>query len=319
MRIVFFGTPDWAVPSLEALARSSHSPLLIVTQPQKRRGRGSDLSSSPVAETGARLGLPVIAPESVKSQTFLAQVTELAPDLFVVVAYGKIFPRGLLSIPPAASINLHFSLLPAYRGAAPVQWAIAQGETQTGVTSMRMVAELDAGPIYLQEKVAIQEGEHAHRLGARLAEIGASLLLATVEGIATGSLRAREQDASLASYARILKPEDGWIDWSSAAPRIVQRVRGFDPWPGQASRSQKGTLKILEARSSSLPPQTAVAPGCVLGEANGSVRIACGGGSVLEAVMVQPEGRRSMSGSEALRGRHLRTGETLRTPDAAQG
>ena len=316
MRIVFFGTPDWAVPSLDALARSSEPPSLVVTQPRKRRGRGAGVSSSPIGDAGVRLGLRVIEPGSVKSEAFLALVAAERPDLFIVVAYGRIFSRALLAVPRIGAVNLHFSLLPRYRGGAPVQWAIAQGEPETGVTTMRMVEDLDEGPVYLQRRVPIEPDEHAPRLGARLASLGAGLLLETLEGIARGGLQPQPQDLALASYARLLRSEDGWIDWTLTGEEIARRVRGFDPWPGQVARARKGKLRILEARGAlaGTSPGPASA-GSVMGEGEGSsVRIACGEGTALEARLVQPEGRRAMTGSEALRGRHLIEGERLGPP-----
>ncbi len=309
MRIVFFGTPDWAVPTLEALAASSHRPSLVVTQPAKRRGRGGEPSASPVAAASARLGLACIEPDAVRTPEFLERVRAEAPDLFVVVAYGKIFPQRLLDVPRLAPVNVHFSLLPRWRGAAPVQWAVAEGDTETGVATMRMVKELDAGPVYLVQRLRIEPDEHAPRLGARLAEAGASLLLATVEGIAGGSLAPREQEEAGVTFASLLRSEDGSIDWQAPAEGIARRVRGFDPWPGQSATAEKGTLRLIEARA--VAGAAGTAPGTVLGASGSALRIACGGGTVLEALVVQPAGRRPISGVEALRGRFLREGERL--------
>jgi methionyl-tRNA formyltransferase len=312
MKVVFFGTPDWAVPSLVALMGSEHRPSLVVTQPARRRGRAGAASPSPVAGTAARLGLPILEPESIRKTPFPEAMEREAADLFVVVAYGRIFPERLLAIPPRGAINVHFSLLPAYRGAAPVQWAIAEGETRTGATTMGMVKDLDAGPIYLQGEVAIERGEHAPSLGARLAEIGARLLVDTLDGIAAGRLEPREQDGARASLARLLTAEDGWIDWREPAWRIEQRIRGFDPWPGQSARSERGKLRVLEARAGGDRGPQRAEGGSVLGEGEGgAVRIACAGGTWLDATTVQPEARRPMGGAEALRGRHLRLGERL--------
>jgi methionyl-tRNA formyltransferase len=333
MKIVFFGTPAWAVPSLEALARSQHSIVLAVTQPPRRRGRGGGASSSPVGEAAARLGIPVAEPASIKSSSALADMAHLAADLFVVVAYGRLFPQALLDLPPRGCVNLHFSLLPRWRGAAPVQWAIAEGDTETGATTMRMALALDAGPVYLQERLEIAPGEHAPALGERLARAGARLLVATADGLEAGTLVAREQDDTAVTVARILTPEDGIIDWTSPAEAIVRRVRGFDPWPGQTTRSRKGRIRILEARAAGAwlsaagetaggrgtAPGAGAAPGAILGEARGALRIACGAGTVIEASIVQPEGRRAMSGSEAFRGRHLVADERLGEVDAAEG
>lgn len=324
MRVVFFGTPSWAVPSLEALAAAPFCTVsLVVTQPPKRRGRGLDLTGSPVARAAGRLDLPVVAPESLRKPSFAVRAGAESPDCFVVVAYGRIFPRELLDVPRLGAINVHFSLLPRYRGAAPVQWAIVRGETVSGVSTMKMVEELDAGPVYMNAEVPIEEGEHAPSLGRRLSETGPSLLLDTLRAIEGTGLRPRDQDPSRATYARLLTAGDAWIDWSAGARDIVRRVRGFDPWPGQVFQGSKGKIKVLEARPAESPAEGDVGAskgdpgraGLVLGEGeDGSLRIACADASVLEALLVQPEGRRTLTGAEALRGRYVTIGERLGRP-----
>jgi methionyl-tRNA formyltransferase len=333
MRTVFFGTPDWAVPSLKALAESAHRPVLIVTQPAKRRGRGEQRTGSPVALEGERLGVPRIEPASARDPGLLPRLVEMNADLFVVVAYGEILQRTLLEAPPHGCVNVHFSLLPRYRGAAPVQWALANGETTTGVTTMRIVPKLDAGPIYLQEEVAIDPGEHAPALGARLSEIGARLLVETIDRLERGPLVPREQDPSAASSARMLKAEDGWIDWTLPAEERP-RVRAFDPWPGQSTSAASGRIKVLEARvasgpeaggGSALPPAETAAdhaaplrPGSVLGAEEDACVVACGAGTAIALVTVRPGGKRSMTGAEALGGRHLSAREVLVGPTNGQ-
>lgn len=317
MRVVFFGTPDWAVPSLETIAASQDSTVaLVVTQPSTRRGRGSGSSGSPVAKAAARLGLPVLEPASLRKPPFAPRVQEESADCFIVVAYGRIFPRDLLSVPRFGAVNVHFSLLPRHRGAAPVQWSIAEGDVVSGVTVMKMIEQLDAGPVYLQKEVPIEENEHAPSLGARLSRIGAELLVETLRGLERGTMSTREQDPSRVTFARLLTPEDGKIDWSWSALEIVRRIRGFDPWPGQVARGAKGKIKIIEGRVSVATPGSGASPvhepGTILGEGEGeSLRIVCGESSVLEAALLQPEGRRVLSGAEALRGRHVRVGERL--------
>lgn len=320
MRIVFFGTPEWAVPSLEALAAASHDIPLVVTQPARRRGRGSASSPSPVGATAGALGLPILEPDSVRSPEVVARLADAKADLFVVVAYGKIFPQALLDLPGLGALNVHFSLLPRYRGAAPVQWALANGETTTGATTMRMVRALDAGPVYLQEPCAIAPGEHAPALGARLARIGAALLAKTIDGLASGNLAPREQEPVGATLAPMLTRKDGQIDWRCTAQTIAQRIAGFDPWPGQSARARKGVLRLLEARARALPagaPDAAGAAGehapsgTILGVEGRALLIACAVGTVLEATRVQPEARSAMSGADAVRGLHLAIGEQL--------
>ena len=314
MRTVFFGTPDWAVPTLRSLAASPHTPTLVVTQPPKRRGRGGAVTPSPVAREAVRLGLRVHEAEAVRTDAFAELLAAEDPDLFVVVAFGRILPQRLLDLPRLAPVNVHFSLLPRWRGAAPVQWALAEGDEKTGVSTMRMVLQLDAGPVYLAQSLPIEPGEHAPALGARLAEAGARALMATVEGLAGGTLEPRPQQEEGATIARMLRPEDGWIDWNLRAGRIACRVRGFDPWPGQSTRAAKGPIRVLEAREAGYPAAKspgAPAPGTVLGASGAALHVACVEGTVLEILKVQPEARRPMSGAEALRGRHVAAGERL--------
>jgi methionyl-tRNA formyltransferase len=362
MKTVFLGTPAWAVPSLEILSESSHRPALALTQPARRRGREAAPTPSPIAAAAAALGIACEMTESVRSAETLARLASIGADLFVVVAYGEILPRAVLEMPRLGCVNLHFSLLPRYRGAAPVQWAIADGAKETGVTTMRLVSKMDAGPVYLQEPVAIEAGERAPALGSRLAPIGAALLLETLDGIERGTLDPIDQDAAHVTYARMLTAEDGWIDWNLPAEAIVRRVHGFDPWPGQAALGKKGKIKIVEARAvpgiegrngsgagvdtsggEEEAPTTkksggkaeaaavttdrsegkaeaeaapaAPQPGCVLGTAGDGCRIACADGSVMEALVVRPEGRGDMTGAEAVRGRQLSVGDILGRPD----
>ena len=316
MRIVFFGTPEWAVPSLEALSGASHGITHVITQPAGRRGRGGAVSPSPIALAAAERGHAVIEPQTIRDEAFAARIGSERADLLVVVAYGRILPQRLLDLPRHGALNVHFSLLPRYRGAAPVQWTIAAGDEATGVTTMRMVRELDAGPIYLQEQVAIEPGEHAPELGGRLAVVGARLLLETVAGVASGALSPREQDASQASFAPSLSAAQGQVDWSQRAEVIARRVRAFDPWPGQSARSRRGTLRLLEAQAHgyAAPPENRAseAPvGTTLGLDGDSLLVACAEGTVLAIERLQPEARRRMTGAEAIRGRHLEVGERL--------
>jgi len=323
MRIVFFGTPDWAVPALEALLPTRNVVSLVVSQPTRRRGRGGAVSPSPVAAAAARAKIPILEPTTVKSPAFLSRLAQERPDLLVVVAYGRIFPADVLALPPLGAVNIHFSLLPKYRGAAPVQWAVANGETETGVTVMKMSEEMDAGPILAQERVAIAPDEHSPALGARLAPLGAKLLASLIEDLDEKRVEPRAQDPAGVSFAPLLRAEDGWIDWTRPAAVIVRRLRGFDPWPGQSSSSVKGKVRLVEARAREAQAETDRAdaaaappaePGVVLGMRGDALEVACGEGTVLEALRIQPEGRRAILGAEVIRGRYLRAGDRFITP-----
>jgi len=333
MRIVFFGTPEWAVPALAALTATRNVVSLVVTQPTRRRGRGGAVTPSPVAAAAARGKIPILEPDTVRGSQFLSRLAQERPDLLIVVAYGRILPKGVLDLPPLGAVNIHFSLLPKYRGAAPVQWAIANGESETGVTVMKMSEEMDAGPVLAQARVPIEEGEHAPALGARLAPLGAELLASLLEDLDENRLEAQPQDPSAVTMAPLLRAEDGWIDWSLPAAAIERRIRGFDPWPGQSATSIKGKVRIVEARPREAEPAEADAahpsgevriagaepePGSVLGTRGDALEIACGGGTVLEAVRIQPEGRRAILGAEAIRGRYLRVGDRFTAPPAGR-
>jgi methionyl-tRNA formyltransferase len=335
MRIVFFGTPDWAVPALAAVAATRHVVSLVVSQPTRRRGRGGAVTASPVAAAAARAKIPVLEPTTVKTPQFLSRLAQERPDVLIVVAYGRIFPKDVLELPPYGAVNIHFSLLPLYRGAAPVQWAIANGDTETGVTVMKMTEEMDAGPILAQARVPIEEGEHTPALGARLAPIGAELLASLLEDIDEQRTVPQPQDPGAVTMAPLLRAEDGWVDWTLPAAAIERRIRAFDPWPGQAATSVKGKLHILEARGRAAAEDDAAGPtapgaaadkpgaavggappepGLILGTRGEALEIACGEGTVLEAVRIQPEGRRAILGAEVIRGRYLRAGDRFTAP-----
>src|SRR5262245_1244451 len=316
MRIVFFGTPDWAVPALAAVAATRHVVSLVVTQPTRRRGRGGAVSPSPIAAAAALAKIPILEPNTVKTPQFLSRLAQERPDLLLVLTYHIIFTQSVLDRTPLGTVNIHFSLLPRLRGAAPVQWAIAHGETETGVTVMRMTEEMDAGPILAQERIPILEDERAPSLGARLAPIGAELLASLLEDLDEGRTVAHPQDDAAGTLAPLPRAEDGWVDWELDAAAIARRVKGFDPWPGQSATGSRGKVRILEARAGEIPEkdeETAKAiphaPGVVLGTRGDALQIACGSGTILEAIRIQPEGRRLILGAEAIRGRYLRVGD----------
>src|ERR1700687_5348183 len=256
LNLVFCGTPGFAVPTLEKLVDAGFRVHLVVTQPDRPKGRGLELVRSPVKEAALRLHLPVTQPERIKvNDEFRAQLTALKPDAIIVVGYGRIIPQWMLDLPFFGNINLHASLLPKYRGAAPIQWAIANGETVTGVTTMRIDAGLDTGDILLQQELPIEPGDTAETIAPRLASIGADLVVQTLRGLQARTLPPRPQDNAQASLAPILKKEDGLIDFSRSAADIINRIRGFQPWPGAYTKFRDKNLQILKAR-----PATDVLP-----------------------------------------------------------
>jgi methionyl-tRNA formyltransferase len=302
MRLVFLGTPEFAVPSLESLVSCGHEVLCVVTQPDRPSGRGRQLAAPPVKQAALRLGLPVYQPERIRRPEALARLAALTPDAMVVVGYGQIIPQAVIDLPPHGILNVHASLLPRYRGAAPVQWAIVHGETVTGVTTMRIDAGLDTGDLLLKTETPIGPEETAVELGARLAVMGAELLVETLACL--GSLVPQKQDPALATYAPILKKEDGRIDWRQAARAVHHRVRGLQPWPGAYTRFRGQQLHIWKSRV--LPGESA-APGRL---ALHPPRVACGEGA-LELMEVQLEGRKRISGEAFANGQRLGAGEVL--------
>lgn len=307
MRLVFLGTPDFAVPTLERIVEAGHQVLVVVTQPDRPRGRGQELAASPIKQTAVRLGLSVYQPERIKPPEVAEFLASLRPEAMVVVGYGKIIPQAIIDIPPHGIINVHASLLPKYRGAAPIQWAIANGEVRTGVTTMRIDAGLDTGDILLQAETDIGEEETALELSDRLASMGAALLLETLRSVQAGGLVGRKQDSSIASYAPLLKKEDGLVDWSRPAAEIHNRVRGFLPWPGCYSGFRGHLLHIWRTR---LSDPIDGAPGS-LHPARGRLRVTCGYGASLELLELQLEGRKRISAAAFLNGQHLLDNEVL--------
>lgn len=311
MRIVFAGTPDIAVPSLEAIAdRSGWEIPLVLSQPDRRAGRGRKLRASPVKAAALARGLTVATPE--KPKDVRARLEEIAPDAIAVVAYGHIFRRWLLELPRHGCVNVHFSLLPRHRGVAPVQWAVLEGDAETGVGIMRMDRGVDTGAVYTTEVTPIGPRETAGELLARLADIGAPALVRTLEELASGRARAIPQPEEGATYARRLVKEDGRIDWTGSAARIDRQVRGLAPWPGAYCVFRDVRLKIHEVHPAPAGPPTDAPP-----DAPGQLRLAqgrvfCGTGEgSLELIGVQPEGKPAMKGEEWARGARLQAGEAL--------
>lgn len=301
MRIVFFGTPLFAVPSLRALLHSDDEVAAIVTQPDKRRGRGSVVLPSPVKEIAAGSGIRILQPSFLKEPFFQDTLVHLNPELVVVVAYGKILPPQVLQIPRYGCINVHASLLPQYRGAAPVQWALIHGEEKTGITTMHMDEGLDTGDILLQEEVMISADDTAATLGEHLAETGASVLMRTIADLKDGSLHPVPQKGS-PSYAPPLRKEDGKIVWTKTAPEIFNLVRGTYPWPGaychlNAERIKITRVGVLEGHGM---------PGRI--EETGEALVVGTGKGRISLMELQPEGKRLMSGKDFLQGRRLKKG-----------
>jgi methionyl-tRNA formyltransferase len=248
-RLLFMGTPEFALPSLRALIARGDEIVGVVTQPDRPKGRGRTLTAPPVKEVAQAHEVPVYQPDKVRKPEFLKRIEGLHPDLIVVVAFGQILPRALLSIPKQGCINVHASLLPRYRGAAPVAWAILKGESETGVTTMLMDEGMDTGPILLQRKTEIHPDETAGSLADRLSRIGAALLLETLDQLVEGSLNPISQDSSLATYAPLLRKEDGLIDWSKEAAEIERQIRAMDPWPGTYTFYRETRWRIWSAEA----------------------------------------------------------------------
>jgi methionyl-tRNA formyltransferase len=307
LNLVFCGTPQFAVPTLEKLAASGFKILLLVTQPDRPKGRGLELVSSPVKQSALQLGLPITQPDRIKTNDeFRAHLTSLKPDAIVVVGYGRIIPQWMLDLPPLGNINLHASLLPKYRGAAPIQWAIARGETVTGVTTMRIDAGLDTGDILLQRELPIAADETAETIAPRLAAIGADLTVETLRGFHTGSIRPRPQNHAQASLAPILKKTDGLADFSLSATEIFNRVRGFQPWPGVYTQFRGKNLQIWKAR-----PADNALPKAQLHIEEDRLIVGCGNNSSLELLELQLEGKKRMSASDFLHGYRPKPAEKL--------
>lgn len=307
--LVFCGTPAFAVPSLEKLVASGFRIHLVVTQPDRPKGRGLELVSSPVKQSALKLNLPITQPERIKNnEEFRSQLAAINPDAIIVVGYGRIIPQWMLDLPRLGNINLHASLLPKYRGAAPIQWAIASGETVTGNTTMKIDAGLDTGDILLQEELAIGPDDTAVTLAPRLAQMGADLLAETLRGLDSGTIKPSKQEDSHASLAPILKKEDGAIDFTRSAIEILNRLRGFQPWPGAYTKFRGKNLRILKACVST----ETVAPGDLQASAN-RLLVGCGHNTTLELLEVQLEGKKQTPAQDFIRGYRPQEGKTLGT------
>jgi len=308
MKLVFCGTPAFAVPVLEAVLAAGHEVALVVTQPDRAAGRGMEMNAPPVKQTALSRGIPVVQPEKIKNNMELrAQLETIRPDAILVVAYGRIIPQWMLDLPPYGNINLHGSLLPKYRGAAPIQWAIANGEHVTGVTTMVLEAGLDTGPMLLARSVPIGEEETAEDLFISLSAIGAELMVQTLAGIHDGSVTPLAQDHTQATLAPILTREDGLMDFARTARQTYDRWRGFQPWPGAHTLLRGKKLIVHRMR---IAEGLIVPPGEMLVEGD-RLFLGCAAETTLELLEVQMEGKRRMPAAEFLRGYQVRSGERL--------
>jgi len=309
MILVFCGTPRFAVPTLEQLVEAHHSVPLIVTQPDRPRGRGMELVASPVKETAVHLGIAVVQPATIKNNDeFRSQLTALRPDAIIVVGYGRIIPQWMIDLPRFGNLNLHASLLPKYRGAAPIQWAIANGESVTGVTTMRIDAGLDTGDTLLQREMSISQEDTAETLAPRLAAVGADLMVETLHGLGSGQVHPIPQDHSKATLAPILKKEDGRMDFSRSATELFNRMRGFRPWPGAFTTFKSKTLQVHRAEP--WQASTRLTPGNISLEGPHFLA-GCGNGTALDLTEIQIEGKRRMTAQEFINGYRPKTGDRL--------
>jgi methionyl-tRNA formyltransferase len=309
MKLVFCGTPMFAVPSLERLHAAGFEIQLVVTQPDRPQGRGMTLTAPPVKQSALKLGLPVIQPEKIKKNAeFQSQLETLRPDAIIVIGYGRLIPPWMLELPQFGNINVHASLLPKYRGAAPVQWAIAQGETVSGVTTMLLNEGLDTGDILLQREMDIRPEDTAVTYAPRLAEMGADLIVETLRGLEDKTVTPVPQDHAYATLAPILKKEDGLADFTRTATEIHNRLRGFQPWPGAYTLFRGKVLKLIAAKPEDTPSN--LSPG-ELRVGDEKLFVGCAQRTVLQLLQVQPEGKKIMAAREFVNGYHPAAGERL--------
>ncbi|HVM97094.1 MAG TPA: methionyl-tRNA formyltransferase [Candidatus Acidoferrales bacterium] len=306
-RVIFFGTPEFAVPSLEMLLRGPEEVVGVVCQPDRPAGRGQHLTQPPVKQTAVAAGIPVLQPTKVRTPDFLEALRAWTPDLIIVAAYGRILPTSVLELPEHGCINVHASLLPKYRGAAPIQWSLINGDTQTGVTIMQMSEEMDAGDILLQHATDIGPEETYGELQTRLGRLGAQTLRAALDELSAGRLRRTPQDPALVTMAPMIKKEDGRIDWQLPAAVLACRVRGFNPWPSATTTLNGKLLKIHRAHATS--GGTGESGGTVVSIVGG-IGIACGDG-ILIIDELQLEGRKPLAAAQFVRGGTVGVGTRL--------
>jgi len=306
LKVVFMGTPDFAVPTLQGLIDAGVRLVAVYTQPDRPKGRGRKLEPSPVKQLALKEGLPVLQPQKLRDPAVVEELRSLAPDLIVVIAYGQILPQSVLDIPPHGCINVHASLLPEYRGAAPINKAIMEGETETGITTMLMDAGLDTGDMLVKKATTIGPFETAGELHDRLALLGREAMEETLRSLCGGTLQPEKQDDAKSCYAPMLKKEDGRIDWTRSAAEIHNQVRGLDPWPGTFTFLRGEVLKV----SATAPHDGGGEPGTVVATDSSSVHVACGIG-VLRIGKLQLPGKKMLPAGEFLKGHPLPAGTPL--------
>lgn len=310
MRILFMGTPDFAVPSVRALLEAGHTICGAFTQPDKPKNRGMKLQPTPVKEFCLAHDIPVLQPVKLRDGSALAQIQQLAPELIVVAAYGRILPDEILNYPAHGCINVHSSLLPRYRGAAPINWAVLNGDAESGVTIMHMATELDAGDIISQAATPIDPDETVETLHDRLAELGAQLLVETVRQIGEGTAPRTPQDPALVTFAPMLSRELSPMDWERPARTLHDQVRGLIPWPAAVAELDGVRCKVF---STAVCDQcVSQAPGTVVQADKKGLKIACGGGTLLELREIQPDGKKRMAAAAFLLGHPIAEGSTVR-------
>jgi len=308
MKLIFCGTPQFALPTLEGLRAEKHDIELVMTNPDEPQGRGYELKPSPVKEAALAAGLNVFQPPKLREESTVKFLSKFRPDFIVVVAYGHIIPRWMIELPKHGCVNLHASLLPKYRGAAPIQWAIVRGESVTGVTTMKIDEGLDTGDILLRREVSIEREDTTDTLSERLSRVGAELMAETLPELTRGEIVPQPQDHAQATFAPILKKEDGRIAWTLSAEEIGWRVRGLKPWPGAYTSFRSKNLHIWSAAPIVGQPALEHEPGTLLPE-RGTLRVVCGRGTLLEVLELQLEGRKRLPARDFLNGMRPSPGE----------
>jgi methionyl-tRNA formyltransferase len=311
MKVVFFGTPEFAVPTLERLLASSHQVVLVVSRPDKPVGRRQVLTAPPVIELASKRGKPCFQPEKLKNQECADRLAETGADAAVVVAFGRLLPEALLAIPPHGFINLHPSMLPRHRGPSPIQWALVCGDQRTGVSTMQLDAGMDTGPLLLQREVLIEPGETAAQLSPRLAELGADLIVETLDQIEAGKLKPQAQSQQGVTVTPMLKRSMAKVDWTCAASELVNRFRGFTPWPGLHTNLRGGRLKIFGLEEVTPAPAGDEEPGTVTNADSEGIVVRCGQGTAVRITELQREGRRRLPVDAFLVGERICPGEHL--------
>lgn len=310
MNLIFCGTPQFAVPTLEKLVEEKFSVQLVITKPDEPRGRGHKVQPSPVKEAALKHGLQIYQPASLKTDETRTFISQYHPDAIVIVAYGHIAPQWMIDLPPLGCLNLHASLLPRYRGAAPIAWALIRGEKETGVTTMKIDPGMDTGDMVLERHEPIRSDDTTETLSERLSLIGADLMIETLRELERGEVTPRPQDSRLATMAPRLKKEDGLIDWTRPAEELERRVRGLIPWPGAYTSFRGKRLHIWRAEAIPASGDSSLAPGTLSTE-GGRLAVACGGGSLLLLHEVQLEGRKRISARDFVNGARVESGEKL--------